>query len=471
VSLLAWPWLLLALAAIVLLWLAWRAKRPARLEVGTLWLWRQVAAQQSESARRTRQLDLLFYSCLTALLLGALAAARPAMPGAAQPPVVAVFIERAGPPGDEPGLPELAARARELAGDAELRFYIAEAAPDLPGDWRGLRPGTFESELAQFELASGNAPRLMFLCSPEVPGHVRGRVEPRVTAPARGVVYHLRPQADVLNVRASAGPAPTAEGAAVVNRLAENDEQWLELTAEAETITLTDGAGFAHRLRRRPFVVGVGDDWTGPQHRALLRALDSDSDGTPEVWLGSRELQPAVRVNQGVPAELEGAELAYDPNHALFAELPLEAFDWTGPGRVLQPRAGRRALMTATVDGEPVGVLIGLRGGVLEFASDPFAEGPVAAAALLLDNAIGVLTGEPPTRREGYRLETSLPTRRAAHAAPFEPRGELDTTATRGPPRPLAGALLVLATLAALAAGVISLRDTKHGPPARTGGP
>jgi hypothetical protein len=463
VSLLAWPWLMLSAAAAVLLWLAWRARNPRRRDVGTLWLWQQVATRQAEAARRTRRLDVLFYACLAAVLAGALGAARPALRGAIEPAPVAVFIERAGPPGAEPDLPAVLARARELAGDADVRFFISgDAPPTVAGDWTILRPGSFESELAQFELVAGDAPRLLMLCLPEAAPHVHGRVEPRVDTPARGVVYDIRSRADLLYVRASAGPVPELDGATVVNVLEDGNEQWLELAAEADAVTLTDAAGHRHTLRRAPFVVGVGEDWTGPQHRALFRALGSDADGTPEVWLGSRELQPAVRVNQGEAADLDDAGLAYDPGHALFADLPLEAFDWTSPGRVLPPADGRRALMTATLDGEPVGELIGLRGGVLEFASDPFAEGPVSAAALLLDNAIGVLTGDPPTRRERYRLETSLPTHRAAHARPFEPRGELAVTPGRRAPRPWAAAVFILAALGALAAAAISFIEQRR---------
>src|SRR5690606_22200534 len=93
---------------------------------------------------------------------------------------------------------------------------------------------------------------------------------------------------------------------------------------------------------------------------------------------------------------------------------------------------------------------------VLYFAGDPFSEAPVAEAALLLDNAIGVLTGERASSRARYSIDGELPSSRAAHAGPFEPRGALAESRTDAP-REFAPWMLAIAALCALAASIVSI--------------
>ena len=328
-------------------------------------------------------------------------------------------------------------------------------SPELATE--ALAAGTLESELAQFQARSADADgRLLFLCAPQ-PGADRiGRVMPRLNAKRSGVVYELWSEGELVFARAS-GEALEVEGA-----------QWLrssdglhEYRGTFPTVTLNDREGNARTLARNGLHVGAGEDWTGRQHRALLAALLPDP-GEPAVWLGAWEQRPALRILRGEPANLDQAEFAWVPDHVLFRELPMANFDWRASGRVMAPEAGYRSLLTATANGQPLGDIVRLSpdGSVLEFAGDPFTEAPIEAAALLLDNAIGVLTGARPSSAPRYTLleAAPMPSRRAAFAGPFEPAGNWKLNRAKLQPREYSHWLLLVAGIAAAAAAVVGLR-------------
>jgi hypothetical protein len=453
-SLLAWPALLLLLAVPILVLLTLRSPRPREIAVGSLLLWQRVRGVVPPPITRRRKFEPLLWLLLAAALAGAFGAARPALAQTQPRERVAVFIEALG--GANPGLAELRARAEAECPEAELTFWMP-GPPSAELATETLAAGTLESELAQFQTRSTDADgHLLFLCAPQ-PGADRiGRVLPRLNAKRTSVVYELWSEGELVFARAS-GEAPEVEGA-----------QWLrsvdglhEYRGTSPTVTLKDREGTTRNLTRRGLHIGVGEDWTGRQHKALLAALLPDP-GEPALWLGAWEQRPALRILRGEPANLDQAEFAWVPDHALFRELPMANFDWRASGRVLAPEAGYRSLLTASVGGEPLGDIVRLSpdGKVLEFAGDPFSEAPVEAAALLLDNAIGVLTGARPSSAPRYEpLEAApMPSRRAAFAAPFAPSGTWKSARATPQPREISHWLLLVAGIAAAAAGVVGMR-------------
>lgn len=456
---------LVLLAALpVLLWLALRPQRSRTLEVGTLLIWRRVAAVASAASRKSRRLDLLLWLALAASAVGALGAARPASVTTAPAPLVAVYVERLAASEDEPGLRQIVERAREAAPDAKLEFWVAGKGRELAdgGAVHAINPGPVAAELAQFEAGTREAStRLMFLCAPDTGAVRAGRVLPRVTAFRQGVVFEVGSEGAEILVRSSTGPAPKAEGAILAGAESRGSEVLRRYNATAATVRL----GGDLVLERRALAVGVGADWTTPRHKALLAALSPDIGGDkPEVWLGGSDQTPALRINRGKSAALDGCEITFDSQHPLFRELPLGSVELRG-GRLLPREPGVRPLATATRGGEIAGDLAQLSddGRVLSFAGDPFADSSVTAAALLLDNAIGVLVGERPSERPLYRLtQGALPTRRQALAAPFNPEGELKLAARRGEITEWAWWVLVAAALCSLAAVIAAWRTERN---------
>lgn len=457
-SLLAWPALLLLLALPALLLLALRSPRPREVVVGSLMLWQRVRSAMPPPRARRQKLEPLLWLLVAAALTGAFGAARPAVSHAAPRERVAVFVEALG--GANRGLADVRERARAECPGAELEFWMP-GEPSAEFEASALAAGTLESELAQFQSRTAGADGyLLFLCAPYQGAEAIGRVMPRLTAPRASVVYELWSEGEFVFARAS-GAAPNVEGA-----------QWLrsadglhEYQGSAPTVTLTDAEGFTRKLARSGLHIGIGQDWTGRQHAALLAALAPDP-GEPALWLGAWEQRPAVRILRGTPAELANAEFGWLPDHPLFSELPMASFDWRSSGRVLPPDPQARSLLTASVGGQVLGDVIRLSadGTVLEFAGDPFSEAPVEAAALLLDNAIGVLTGARPSSAPRYAPEVSgensalqLPTRRAAFAAPFTPVGQWRSVRPQPEPTELSHWLLVCAAVASAAAAVLLL--------------
>lgn len=419
-NLLAWPALaLLASAAVLVLLAAWRTG-PRQRDVGTLMIWRRVAEKSPSRKQRRRRLDWLLWLLLAVVGVSAIGAARPAwfLPG--ERPVVAVYVER--------GFTDMDAvreRAVEQAGEAELKFYTARPADEA----RRLNPGSIDAELAQFHARAGEADAyLYFLNRPA--DDTGGRVLPLVTQAAGGVVFEITAETGEIVIRYSGRDGLVVNGAERLDKAFSGGASTLVVRPVGEEVEIVEPEGRAYLLKRRPFVVGVGQGWSTSAHTALFNALGSDDAerAEPALWLGSAENSPAIRVGAGRTADLSQARLSYDPQHPLFAELPLSSFDWRSMAKAMPREPGTRPLLTAVRDGEVPVDVIRLRGDVLEFAGDPFSDAPIASAALLLDNAIGVLTGEQPSRRRGYEPaeEYELPTRRAALAEPFEPRGELE---------------------------------------------
>lgn len=461
-SFLAAPALILLIALPVLLWLAPMRREPSRLEVGTLMIWRRVASLRPQSSRRRRRFDLLLWIVLAAALLGALGAARPAILAQTPTARAAVFIERLGAGDREPGLAAALARARAELPDAELEFYIplTSRVPGLSSDVIMLAPGSIEAELAQFEYRTRHADaRLLLLCQ-LTPGAERlGRVVPRATAAISGGLFSASVHGETLLLRSTRGEAPQVEGALLVTETQTGPDVLREYRIYGDMASIADSRGNAVSFTRRPFGVGVGEAWNSRRHVALYSALQADSGETPDVWLGADELRPAVRINVGEASDVAAAEISYDPAHALFADLPLAAFDWAASSRLLPVAASRRPLVSAVIDGERVGDLVALdeSARVLWFAGDPFSEAPVAEAALLLDNAIGVLTGERASRRARYSMEGELPSERAARVAPFEAHGEIPQVRAEGPFE-FATWLMTISALCALVAAVAARR-------------
>lgn len=457
-SLLAWPALLLLTAAAVLVVLAAWSRGAKQRDVGTLLIWRRVAAQVTAPQRKRREFDPLFWLLLAAVALGSVAAARPAWFTAAPQARVAVFLESTGP-GEPLELDDARARAQAAAPDAELTFFTAG---------QEITPGSLRAELAQFESrASEFDGRILLLNQPSDEATL---VLPRVSKAREGVVFKLAGDRRELLVQASAGGEVRLEGAKLASNSTREGVTTYRFEPTELELVLSDSTG-KRVFKRKPFVVGTGESWSTDAHAALLQALQADAAGgePPAVWLGSSEQKPAVRLNTGAPAELSGATLSFDPQHPLFRDLPLAQYDWLAGGRLIAPEEGVQPLLTAVEDGVPVGDLARLRDGgrVLEFAGDPFSAAAVADAALLLDNAIGVVAGTRPSERPGYELVEGapLPTRRQATAAPFESQGKLDLSRTGSEPVEFAGWLMALAGLLLAAAAVLAGR-TKAGRPA-----
>lgn len=457
-NLLAWPALLLLLALPVLLLLALHSPRPREVVVGSLMLWQRVRTAMPPPRARRHKLEPLLWLLVAAALTGAFGAARPAVSHATPRERVAVFVEALG--GANHAYADVRERAQAECPGAELEFWLP-GEPVAEFEATPLAAGTVESELAQFQTrAAGADGYLLFLCAPHQGAEAIGRVMPRLTVPRASVVYELWSEGEFVFARTS-GAAPTVEGA-----------QWLrsadglhEYQGTSPTVTLTDAEGFTRTLARSGLHIGIGQDWTGRQHAALLAALAPDP-GEPTVWLGAWEQRPALRILRGTPAELADAEFGWLPDHPLFSELPMASFDWRSSGRVLPPDRESRSLLTASVGGRMLGDVIRLSadGQVLEFAGDPFSEAPIEAAALLLDNALGVLTGVRPSSAPRYAPESTgnnaalrLPSRRAAFAAPFAPIGQWRTVRPQPEPTELSHWLLMLAATASAAAAVLLL--------------
>ncbi|MCC6466115.1 MAG: hypothetical protein IT463_12315 [Planctomycetes bacterium] len=456
------PAALSLLAAVpVLLWLALRRARPVVLAAGTLLIWRRVAARAPAPAARRHRLDLLLWLALAALAVGALASARPVLPGAAPAPVVAVYVERLLPSGEDPQLPQVRSSAEREGGGAALEFFTAGGAEGMTA----LNPGTLAAELAQFEAASRHASaRLLFLATPEPAAARLGRVLPRLPKPLPGCVFNIEAGRERLVVRSSAGPV-TVSGAVPAGSSVRNGEAVLEFTPGAGDISVRDGLGREYILSRRELRVGLGPDWSGANHKALFAALQATGDGLPDLWLGAREGTPAVRVNAGEVADLSGAETSFDSRHPLFAELPLAGLDFVADNRLLPADSSVQPVVTASRRGEVLGALVTVSadGRVVRFAGDPFARAPVTAGALLLDNAIGVVMGVRPSRRPAYETNGPvLPSRRAALAVPFEPTGALELRAAPPAVTELAPLAAVLAALLALGAALASAGSVRN---------
>ncbi|MCA8911427.1 MAG: BatA domain-containing protein [Planctomycetes bacterium] len=465
-NLLAAPALILLAAAAVLVALATMRRGPKRRDVGTLLIWQRIAEQAQAQKRSRRNFDWLLWLLLGALIAGGIGAARPAWLKPSAQPRVAVFIERLQPGADEPGLEDAIERARKLAPDSELTFYLAGADElEEAGELKSLRPGAIQAELAQFAARSRDADgRVLLLCAPVNGATDLGVVVSRVNTASEGAVFEIRPEGDRVIVRETTPDRVQIFDARILSSRKDGRVRTWECKPVVDDVEvqLIGSDERIFKLKRRPFVIGVGEDWQGDAHGALYEALGADSadGGEPSAWLGNRDRTPAVRINLGARTDLSGAQLSYDPGHLLFHELPIESFDWLGEGRLLAPDESARPLVSAMRDGERLGDLVRLKaGGVLEFAGDPFTHAPVAAAALLLDNALGVVTGERPSERARYEPvgDWRLPSERAALAEPFEPQGELDLS-TRNESEPLefttwltlAAALLVLAATALL---------------------
>lgn len=466
-SLLAAPALLLLLSVPALLWLALRRERPARLEAGTLFIWRRVAQQSAASSKAKRRLEPLLWLLLVCATLAGLGAARPAVM-AQQAPRAAVFIERIGAGRAEPQLEDALERARAAAPGAQLEVYVTgdEVPAGLPAqaDARLLAPGAIEAQLAQFEARTRDAAlRLLLLCAPHPTAERLGLVLPRVVAQRQGVLHEVSIQGEHIVARASPGGSLEPRGLALVDSRAQGDDVLTRYALSQPQAELADSHGNRAAIRRAPFVVGVGGQWASRRHRALYAALNADAadEDPPAVWLGAAEFKPALRLNAGAAAQLDQAEISYDAGHALFADLPLGGIDWRAGNRVLARDSGRRPLVSASRDGATVGDLVQLDeiDNVLVFAADPFESAPIAEAALLLDNAIGVLLGQRPSAMPRATVSAELPTRRAAHAASFEPQGQVQPPAVTSAPQEFTSWLLALAALAVVAAAVWQSRS------------
>ncbi|MBX3474024.1 MAG: hypothetical protein KF754_06540 [Planctomycetes bacterium] len=458
------PAALLLLAALaVLAWLAWRSARPVRLETGTLFLWQRVLARHAAPAQRRRRVEPLLWLLAAATALAALGAAGPAWTAAAGAPRVAVFIEPLSPSDVGPGLAEVLDRAAQAAPGADLHVWSA-ALPeeDSPGRWHVLARAPLAAQLAQFERESaGLEARLYFLCRPDRQPAEVGLVLPRVTAARPAVIFEARSEGESVFLRSGGGAGARVEGASFRGAVTSGDEVEREYAATSAEVHVR-GPGQSLVLRRDVPALGVGPQWAGTRHAALLAALGGPSGaGTPEAWLGAEDARPALRLQRGVPTDLAGAELAVDPLHPLFRELPLQGLELGADGRAIAPAPGLRPLASFRRGAEIVGhaVVLSADGRALDFAGDPFAASTTTVAALLLDNAIGVLTGTRPTDRPLYRLvQGELPSRRQAMAAAFEAQGELRTTPAPGRTLEASPWLLVAAALLALAATGVAVR-------------
>ncbi|MBZ0137712.1 MAG: BatA domain-containing protein [Planctomycetes bacterium] len=468
-TLLAWPALILLLAAGVLFALATLGSRPRRRDVGTLLIWRRVVAKRAATRQRRRNYDLLLWLSLAAVLVGALGAARPALLRAETSPQVAVYVEATGGAHEQLDMADVRRRAEAAVPDGRFTYFLPGAALGAV-DVRTLPGGPVQAELAQFEQASSDFDaRIMFLNSPVPHAERLGLVVPRVQEARSGVVFDVRVRGTRVVVKRTAGAELRIEGARFIEVARSAGEDTWVFEAESGSINVPSGAASALHLTHKPFVVGVGDDWNGDAHAALLTAIGAEDAGgdVPAVWLGAREGVPAVRIGRGAPADLSKAELSFDPQHPLFRDVPLRDFDWAASGRAMVLDDDARPLIRAYVDGKPTGDLVRARGDILEFAADPFADAPIASSALLLDNAIGVVTGERPSRMSRYVITDGerLPSRRAALAAPFEAYGAIDAS-RRGISDPLEFTTwaMLIAGLALVGACVLVVRATGTGP-------
>ena len=138
-TLLAWPALLLLLAAGVLIALATLGSGPRQRDVGTLMIWKRVAAKRDSTRQRRRKYDLLLWLCLSAVLLGSLAAARPGLARTETEASIAVFVEPTGPSGRQHDFADVKSRAEAQAAGRFVYFMAGGA--DVDGDVRALPGG------------------------------------------------------------------------------------------------------------------------------------------------------------------------------------------------------------------------------------------------------------------------------------------------------------------------------------------
>lgn len=433
------PLALLLLAALgVLGWLAFLQRGAIRQDVGTLFIWRRVAALP-QARRRKPRVDALLWLVGGALLVAAVGAARPVQALEFAPEVVvAVYIERLSAPhsATEPLLAEAGARAEAAAPGARLEFYFGGRLhePRLPGVVRELAPGDIQEELAQFQQRSAGAQaRMLLLCEPVAAASAMGLVLPRVTAQRQGVPYRLEVRGRKVLLHSSGMAPPSVEGASLAGARFSGGNAVREYDARESEVRIA-ALGIAPLVLRETPRRGlaVGGQWKSDVHRALLEALLANArferSAGPELGLDT-EAPRRLELLRGERADLSGVEVSFRAGHALFEELPLSSLDWLSGGRLLEPSEERVALVSALRGGQRLGdlVAVSLDQRVLTFAADPFADSHPAAAALLLDNALGVVLGERPSRQAHYAPvgELRLPSERAALAAPFEPGGNL----------------------------------------------
>ena len=464
-TLLAWPAVFLLLTAGVLTALASWRQRPVRREVGTLLIWQRVAQAHTSAKQRRRSVDYLYWILLLSVVVGAFAATRPALVKAESQSRVAVFIEATGPDGEQADLNGVKTRAEAAAPEAAFTYFLPARVENTPFEYEVLdSTKPIRAQIAAFAARSSGFDARLLLLNEQTPGTLGiGRVLPRVLTTRAGVVFGVSGGRDEILVQSTKGAAPSVSDSELVSV----SDAGRFLSPQAAQIQIRDVA-YTRTYTRRKFAVGTGDSWRTDAHLALLDALETDSaDGTPpDVWLGAEQNQPAIRFGLGESVDIRGAELSFDPQHPLFQNLPLGDFPWLQEGKVLASADDAQPLLVSLVDGQPVGDLVRLRDGgrVLEFAGDPFTGAPIASAALLLDNAVGVVTGVRPSAHVGFVLTEGpeLPTRRQATATDFEPVGALDLSTRTSSPIELSSWLFLTAGLLLLLAAVVATRGKNN---------
>jgi len=448
--------LLLLLALPLLAWLAIHRTKPRRMKAGTLFVWRRLA-EKRPLARPRRRIDPLLLAILAAAALSALAVARPVSASSGRSGVIAVFLERTSPAESDDSLAATAERVTEEAPRAEFAYFIVDGC-DALSPVTGLRGGSIETQLSQFErLSAGFDARILALCRPHSAAERLGRVVPRLEQRREGVVYRIGGRGTEIELRVSGGAAPAVTGAEQTGRVAGGDSAAWEYRATAEYVIVETGLGSSVQLERSPLLIATGSGWATPAHRALVAAAGLKTVGPgddADLYLGG-DGKPAIVVNAGKSAVLADSELSFDPTHSLFGELPMAAIDWRAEGRLIPPNAELRPLLAVLSGDEVIGSLVAVSGDGrrIVFAGDPFSSAPIAAASLLFDNTVGVLTGERPSARPLYRADPAvrLPSERQALAGPFPSSGSLKADSAK------AISTTELSIWPALAAGLLAL--------------
>jgi hypothetical protein len=291
-------------------------------------------------------------------------------------------------------------------------------------------------------------------------------VVPRVGQARDGVVFDVQASTGEIAISAAGAPPLRVAGAQMSAGAFADGAKTLRYKPQNRRIEIVSESGQRIVLERpRPLRVSVGPGWAREAHLALLATLDAETTTEkPDLALAPiDDTLPALLLDRGEKAETRGLELAFDAAHPLLLDVP-SALDWLGDGRLIAPDRGGRPVLSALRDGKVVGHLVVAREGVLEFAGDPFARPPLACAALLFDNSVGVLTGTRPSERGGFELMEGgpLPTRRQALAAPFESTPGPDGARARGMAEfgwlPALAAAIVL-----IGAGLIVLQRERRG--------
>ncbi|MCC6574110.1 MAG: BatA domain-containing protein [Planctomycetes bacterium] len=460
------PALALLAALPILALLAWLARGARRREVGTLFLWRRVAQNISADARKLR-LEPLLLLLAGALAFGAFAAAQPAVSTARGGPMrVAVFVEALMPGGDDPDLGEVRQRAQQQVPGAILEF------PDV----RATHASSLYQQLAAFRLASREADaRLMFLAAPDDEARALGRVLPRVTVPRDGVIFGVGTQGTQLLLRSSGAASPTIKGADLVGAKISGGETLRRFEIKQPQVEINaTGTPTITLAVREPLSLLVARAWIDRVHEPLVKALprvkvvEQHTPGAIGIGGGAsfgEGLAGNLVTNEGAPMDLRGATITFAGDHPLFADLPLEGLDWLADGRGISPESGATSLVSVRRDGREIAHIVttSADGKRLTFAGDPFARAPIATASLLLDNALGVITGERPSERATYAVTGDIPTERAALAAPFDPVGDFPAGPRRARPQELGlWPACLAAAMCWLAAMVVTKRrDTR----------